>query len=153
MEQFIEKLIGRLKKYQIEYKSGFGELTDETVFRVMENVIYTVKELAEEYMTCYKSCTECEAYDKEKHNCPKFCYIIAETVKEIEENNNGWIPCSDKYPEDNQIVLTIDSEGNMEVLDYDTNWENSFCKYGGTVKVFNIIAWQPLPEPYKAKGE
>ena len=49
MEQFIEKLIGRLKKYQIEYKSGFGELTDETVFRVMENVIYTVNELAEEH--------------------------------------------------------------------------------------------------------
>ena len=47
-----------------------------------------VKQEAEKYKECYKDCGECEAYDKEKYHCPKFCKVIKETVKEIEENHN-----------------------------------------------------------------
>ena len=43
---------------------------------------------AEQYEECYKDCGQCEAYDKEKHHCPKFCKVIKETVKEIEDNHN-----------------------------------------------------------------
>ena len=50
--------------------------------------IEIVKQEAEQYEECYKDCGECEAYDKEKHHCPKFCKVIKETVKEIEENHN-----------------------------------------------------------------
>ena len=50
--------------------------------------IEIVKQEAEKYEECYKDCGECEAYDKEKHYCPKFCKVIKETVKEIEENHN-----------------------------------------------------------------
>lgn len=48
IDEFVEKLIGRLEEYRMEYKSGFGELTDELVFRVMGNTISIVKELAEQ---------------------------------------------------------------------------------------------------------
>ena len=50
--------------------------------------IEIVKHEAEKYEECYKDCGECEAYDKEKYHCPKFCKVIKETVKEIEENHN-----------------------------------------------------------------
>ena len=50
--------------------------------------IEIVKQEAEQYEECYKDCGECEAYNKEKHHCPKFCKVIKETVKEIEENHN-----------------------------------------------------------------
>ena len=63
-------LIERLKKYQIEYKSGFGSLTDETVFRVMENVIYIVKDLASEHNNgwiCVEECICCK-HKECKHN-------------------------------------------------------------------------------------
>ena len=52
------------------------------------NSIEIVKQEAEKYEECYKDCGECEAYNKEKHHCPKFCKVIKETVKEIEENHN-----------------------------------------------------------------
>ena len=52
------------------------------------NSIEIVKQEAAEYEECYKDCGECEAYNKEKHHCPKFCKVIKETVKEIEENHN-----------------------------------------------------------------
>ena len=50
--------------------------------------IEIVKQEAEQYEECYNDCGECEAYNKEKHHCPKFCKVIKETVKEIEENHN-----------------------------------------------------------------
>lgn len=52
------------------------------------NAIEIVKQEAEQYEECYKDCGDCEAYNKEKHHCPKFCKVIKETVKEIEENHN-----------------------------------------------------------------
>ena len=52
------------------------------------NSIEIVKQESAEYEECYKDCGECEAYNKEKHHCPKFCKVIKETVKEIEENHN-----------------------------------------------------------------
>ena len=50
--------------------------------------IEIVKQEAEHYEECYKDCGDCEAYDKEKFHCPKFCKVIKESVKEIEENHN-----------------------------------------------------------------
>ena len=52
------------------------------------NAIEIVKQEAEQYEECYNDCGDCEAYNKEKHHCPKFCKVIKETVKEIEENHN-----------------------------------------------------------------
>ena len=54
----------------------------------VEKAIEIVKQESAEYEECYKDCGECEAYDKEKYHCPKFCKVIKETVKEIEENHN-----------------------------------------------------------------
>ncbi len=53
-----------------------------------DEAIEIVKQEAEKYEECYKDCGDCEAYNKEKHHCPKFCKVITEAVKEIEENHN-----------------------------------------------------------------
>ena len=55
---------------------------------VVGKAIEIVKQEAEKHEECYKDCGDCEAYNKEKHHCPKFCKVIKETVKEIEENHN-----------------------------------------------------------------
>ena len=98
-EKIIEKL-EELKKAEIEredlcdeegcgdgeeiYEDGKSQGRFEQVVRIIE----IVKQEAEQYEECYKDCGECEAYDKEKYHCPKFCKVIKETVKEIEENHN-----------------------------------------------------------------
>lgn len=55
---------------------------------LVDDLIEIVKQEAAAYEECYKDCGECEAYEKEKHYCPKFCKVITEAVKEIEENHN-----------------------------------------------------------------
>ena len=61
--------------------------------------IEIVKQKAEKYEECYKDCGDCEAYNKEKHHCPKFCKVIKETVKEIEENHKSWKKCRERVPD------------------------------------------------------
>lgn len=39
-----------------------------------------------------ESCEDCPVYDKEKHNCPRFCRVIPETIKELKQQKIGkWI--------------------------------------------------------------
>ena len=62
-----------------------------------------------------------------------------------------WISFDDVKPEDGQSVLGITTEGEMEVYQFDANWQNCLCRYGGNMKVFNITHWCELPQP--PKGE
>ena len=86
MQKVIEKIVEQLEEEKVkgiyDYSSIIGEKN------VWDKAIEIVKQEAEKYEECYKDCGDCEAYNKEKHHCPKFCKVIKETVKEIEENHN-----------------------------------------------------------------
>ena len=79
-----------------------------------------------------------------------------EIVNQVAEKcNDGWIPCSERLPENIKTVImdvkgirypTVGWYGNL------SGWhlkEEDFVN----LKDFTVIAWQPLPEPYKPKGE
>ena len=162
MQEVFEKIIKKLEK---ELK-----LADEEKLRcARENplqfdsakgyahgvgkAIEIVKQEAEQYEECYNDCGDCEAYNKEKHHCPKFCKVIKETVKEIEENHNGWIPCSERMPEDEQVVITCKYK-SISILRYSTKTNHWYELNGNWWWSANMVtAWQPLPQPYQPKGE
>ena len=97
MKRFIDKLISRLEEEKersyYESTSKGGRANGKSVAYgenlALQKAISIVNQLAEEYKECYKDCCECEAYDKENHHCPKYCKLIRDTVKDIEENYNG----------------------------------------------------------------
>lgn len=62
------------------------------------------------------------------------------------EHNNGWIPCSERSPEDGEEVLVTDGK-HVYLVKYDADLDASFGDMDG------IVAWQPLPKPYQPKGE
>ena len=95
MNEVFEKIIEKLEEEKMSYFLTIANTGDEKLDCAYEQVgdaldkaIEIVKQEAAEYEECYKDCGECEAYDKEKYHCPKFCKVIKETVKEIEENHN-----------------------------------------------------------------
>ena len=95
MQAVFEKIIDRLeacKDIMLSPNNSdcFGEECkyNDCMVCVFAKAIEIVKQEAAEYEECYKDCGDCEAYNKEKHHCPKFCKVIKETVKEIEENHN-----------------------------------------------------------------
>ena len=78
-----------------------------------------------------------------------------ETVEAIEMGIHAleetkWIPCSEKMPEDNTDVIVCFYSGTVTEMRY---WGNGIFQgiYEHTAKT--IVAWMPLPEPYKEKTE
>lgn len=68
-------------------------------------------------------------------------------LKTTLKNNNGWIQCSERLPETFEpkakAYLTTNEDGMIGVSYYHHGWSN------GYESVFDVIAWQPLPEPYE----
>ena len=159
MQEVFEKIIEKLEEIRIKKTCNTEKCNTKELCRicVVDDAIEIVKQEAEQYEECYKDCGDCEAYNKERHHCPKFCKVITEAVKEIEGNHNGWIPCSERLPEDKQTCLVtaiiyftpdhVDEIDNYIGVGIDT-----YSKQFGWLGT-EPIAWQPLPAPYQPKGE
>lgn len=75
-----------------------------------------------------------------------------------DENTNEWVPCSERLPEENEYVgdvckyyLIQDEYGDMYVAHLSSvGWIpiNSLKAISD-----EVIAWRPLPKPYKAEME
>ena len=88
MNQVFEKIIEKLEELHERYINQYGTVGGNPMAFSVKECMEIVKQEAEQYEECYNDCGDCEAYNKEKHHCPKFCKVIKETVKEIEENHN-----------------------------------------------------------------
>lgn len=128
MKEFIEKLVGRLEELSIPIYDSDGEIKNKVVFTDIAKNI--VNELAEEY----------------------------KLLENIEQLNNGWIPCSRKLPpqpKENALFEYKPLEVYLVSLsstDYPWRafWNGKYFTDGFS-KV-EPIAWMPLPAPYK-EGE
>ena len=68
--------------------------------------------------------------------------------------SNGWIPCSERLPEDDSIcIVTVEYPNNKTMVDYGWFDRKSVCWFVGTqeFRTSNILAWKPLPEPFKER--
>lgn len=81
---------------------------------------------------------------------------VQRIVQEVaEEYHGGWIPCSERLPEDDSIcIVTVECPNNEIVVDYGWFDRICVCWYVGMqeFRTSNVLAWQLLPEPYK-EGE
>lgn len=77
-----------------------------------------------------------------------------EIVQEVEEEyNNGWIPCSERLPEEciEVLVSVQEIDGSTYTI---TSWiQDAIWVIKKTPLHPTVIAWQPLPEPYQQNGE
>lgn len=100
---------------------------------------------------------------------------IIEIVKqEAAEYNNGWIPCSERLPEERDWYLAVFEEvdtgfiGLPYIADYLMGSHTEFTTEDGWIihncsdredesaeyyKNLRCVAWQPLPNPFQPKGE
>lgn len=112
-----------------------------------------------------------EVLEKIKDKCQKKSGIgrsslvaFLEILNEVEEEcNNGWIPVEDGLPKNNKPVLcwvksTTIASGETYIIGSLDNgfWflqAHEIGRHSFPVRDYRVIAWQPLPEPYRWKSE
>lgn len=82
-------------------------------------------------------CDECDFH---------FAVIECEEKEQDVEEETRWIPCSERLPENAMNVIAQFSSGTVTELRYAGNGIFEGI-YDYSTKV--IIAWMPLPEPYR----
>lgn len=104
----------------------------------LDKCIKIVNQLAEEsnLTPCYLG-SPCE-YQNEDAKMP------------MEHWDNGWIPCSERLPEEDKYVLCQCENGMFIgcIDSFDGEWRDD-----GYYRRKHMEAWQPLPAPYKQKEE
>ena len=84
---------------------------------------------------------------------------LAEWLEELKalREHTTWIPCSERLPEEafGCLVTVMDCEPSTQtdfenILPYFVGYDGeTWNDADGNVIPFEVIAWQPLPEPYK----
>ena len=69
-------------------------------------------------------------------------------VQEVaEEYNGGWIPCSERLPKYGEVVMCSCTNGGITIscITHKGVTPSKSVRFGQ----HSVIAWQPLPEPFK----
>lgn len=75
----------------------------------------------------------------------KECQDIIRKYMNDKTADDGWIPVEEYTPEDGQEVLCCDDK-EVYLVEYQADWDAPFGDVDG------VIAWQPLPEPYRPEN-
>lgn len=74
--------------------------------------------------------------------------------------NDGWIPCSEKLPEESGYYMACIYDPDVDDFDFRKTWFAHADDYGmeesGWIEPYDfetVTAWMPLPAPYQPKGE
>ena len=79
---------------------------------------------------------------------------ITKIKRLAEEYNNGWIPCSERLPDEDGTYLVQQDDERIDILCYYKGWNCTYMdvdktRWSNVAERKNIVAWQPLPARYK----
>lgn len=103
-----------------------------------------------------------ESYDHEYFLRKELELKVAKLEKQIaeQESKTEWIPVSECLPEEKENPITMDFYEYPCTVKFGDVYDVRYYKFGrgkwwhgaGTIDK-EVIAWMPLPEPYKAESE
>ena len=94
-------------------------------------------------------------YKDKYSDCYKYAGVYVKVIQDMieqlqddleqDEKENGWIPVSERLPEDDTTVLV-----SCKTRRGTTFVRAGYCIYGSWhLNCYGATAWRPLPEPYK----
>lgn len=138
MKEFVNKLIGRLEEIYDRNDKAKKEAYEEQ---------------------------EWERFDFFTHRNEGIYIAMAIINKLAEEYNNDWISCSERLPQESEPVGTLCEVVNVMLKNgiVTSGWCNRYLEkwyvldhyhdYPLPYEYKDVIAWQPLPQPYKPQQE
>lgn len=83
-----------------------------------------------------------------EETCSRFAVANAPTIEP-----QRWIPCNEKLPDNDDFVIVtiLDEHGDTPYRYSDFGWyfDRAKCWIIDAEERTDVIAWMPLPEPYK----
>ena len=107
----------------------------------------------QKYIDALRKCAKEHEYDRTSTGhivVSNLCRDTADLLEELSnsENPNKWIPVSERLPKAFETVLRTRVENGWNGTTYTIVDIGCICPAD-----HNIVAWMPLPEPYKAESE
>lgn len=128
MNEFVEKIVEKLEELrQIEYDRE--DYIDEDGL--------------------YNDCEEAFADGESNGRYQAYVRIMKFIIEIEKEYNNGWIPCSERLPEESGEYLTYVDYADETFIAIDEIDCDGLIKEWNCTPNYHVIAWQPLPKPYK----
>ena len=122
---------------------------------VLEKILEKISEVEKEYVTGHKVLYALGATGM----ATEISGIIRSHMDDVPDNSAGWIPVNERLPEENDgkyypMLNVSTSYGAVKWGFYrviDKEWYIYSEMHGELIKAEDkeVIAWQPLPEPYK----
>ena len=156
-------LILAIQNQQSAYMIALRLLDNEPTAYDIDKVVVELNELDVKSITRYKNGNfgnfdGVEYYIKKR----KAIEIVKQEAEkfgtDINVVSNGWIPCSERLPEidgnTSDTVLVCGSNGFLYMAFWCDDLQWRFCECGMAkepVLWTEIVAWQPLPEPFKER--
>lgn len=84
-----------------------------------------------------------------KNNISKIVELLLADLEQ-DEKENGWIPVSERFPESSGTYQVTCMDGRIYRSTY-AKFQNKLKRWEltGARSYWKVIAWMPLPEPYK----
>lgn len=99
------------------------------------------------------------SFDMELEKPLDFFYVNyknGDKVRYDKRPHGQWIPCSERLPKRDELVLVSYKTGGVHLCKYlDDGSKNPWWSYIDDCCAWNntVDAWMPLPEPYKEEGD
>lgn len=124
---------------------------------VLEKILEEISEVEKEYVTGHKVLYALGATGM----ATEISGIIRSHMDDVPDNNDGWIPVSEKLPEARQhdngepiefiaMIKGAEVPTVLSINEQDEWFSYDEMFYGeGRYNNYDVVAWKPLPEPYK----
>lgn len=120
---------------------------------VLEKILEEISKVEKEYVTGHKALYALGATGM----ATEISGIIRSHMDDVPDNDSGWIPVSERLPEEGKEVLAqftvrvVHTNNKVDEFVYihTMYYENGAWQSFAGVPNGKVEAWQPLPEPYK----
>ena len=149
MQEVFSKIIEKLEENQtIVFNLGGGKPKQSID---LERAIEIVKQEAEQYNNGHFGCNTNGEHEKCNGCGLTDCKNRNKIWFGVSDDNNGWIPCSERLPEYGEVVMCSCTNSGITIscITHKGVKPSKSVRFGQ----HSVIAWQPLPQPYQPKGE
>lgn len=164
MQEVFEKLKQRIRICATE-ACGYTPLTRVVSEAELKEIIEQIEdEYSNGHFGCntngeHERCDGCGLTNCKSRN--KIWFGAVGDGTDTNVGSNGWIPVSERLPDEafGCLVTVMDCEASTKtefenILPYFVGYDGeTWNDADGEEIPFEVIAWQPLPEPYQPKGE